>query len=1093
MTYSGSTSNTSYSKRTYNKKDNNDLAKLAKAMDTQRKETVNEFKSKANDQISEMDRADAIQTNNDKYEIQNLAKFSDTLNEFLKTSVETVGKAYIDNKRRDGIEKQRKYQAGDESVREEIDGNKAQLEEINNKVNEMSQKVGESTDAFLSRQNAEKISLQDKLRALNVRKLGSNVRWGFVRATFQESAAGYKSSLIDSLSNDESQFTTRDGTVIKINDYHSLVNTDHKKEIEDYLEDKYIAENNPYGAANVVRDNYLTAAVVKATDEYRVSEYIKERARQGELEQTSRTDQLISTAQVFDDDIVSTVEVLPEGEKYNISQITLADNIQNFLTYGSGSESLKNSNVSPFKANKTQTIKSIKAAIESVDPETAAEIVEFLKKYDEFNMVGRDATIESHFAGDLDLDKILADHINASADQQTKLEKGAQSAYDAEIKALQLGYYNGDTLDQFKDGIRSMMVNEQYLKYLPDDKIAALTGLLEWRPTVWNVADSRQQATEIQATVGYLTDDDINTFHETVREDIYAKIEAKDPSIKYKAKPIWNEVGKNNWGKMIETAMSPITQDIDKLLDGSSKDLTAGAAQDAAVAGTRAELLRRANNYYLNGSNASDALAAAKAELDSEMATKTGFFITDSDNAFANPALNVPIIDDKSKISNQFAEAAAAVETIEALQKYAKNDDIINNVQLVKNPNSPLINLTKNAEGKFDEIPHAVRTVLNSSGSPYSAIDFVIAQRAKHPIHENDPYTVDMFSDELIRVHNAVKDKYPHLAKIFGTDAESNALAIDEMGAVDLNTLTNSVIVNVDNPINAADLDGVLEREGINSENYENDAGLREEVHRKQVNYLLKKAVTLTNDKNTAILMVATGMRFGEASMMDYSEGSIHDSINNQKSDYAFAVLDGYYSGDTSKLINTYSNDSIISSSTRGLTKTEQRLDIKPNFVVENILKNDIIDYKDIEGIDAQLAILENPDIKPEKFIKIKHAMGHSFKYNPIYNDWEKRVETLRTVKGVYDDLRKGKSFETRPNRTYLLNILSRQYRFDKTGKQTGNEVDLFNTPFYTINNSWMEQHGDKYIGANKKKIQQLNKQKDEHLREKAKEYLGIK
>ena len=234
MTYSGSTSNTSYSKRTYNKKDNNDLAKLAKAMDTQRKETVNEFKSKANDQISEMDRADAIQTNNDKYEIQNLAKFSDTLNEFLKTSAETVGKAYIDNKRREGIEKQRKYQAGDESVREEIDGNKAQLEEINNKVNEMYQKVGASPDAFLSRQNAEKISLQDKLRALNVRKLGSNVRWGFVRATFQESAAGYKSSLIDSLSNDESQFTTRDGTVIKINDYHSLVNTDHKKEIEDY-------------------------------------------------------------------------------------------------------------------------------------------------------------------------------------------------------------------------------------------------------------------------------------------------------------------------------------------------------------------------------------------------------------------------------------------------------------------------------------------------------------------------------------------------------------------------------------------------------------------------------------------------------------------------------------------------------------------------------------------------------------------------------------------------------------------------------------------------------------------------------------------
>ena len=42
MTYSGSTQNSSYSKRTYNKKDANDLAQLAKAMDKQRKDTVTE-------------------------------------------------------------------------------------------------------------------------------------------------------------------------------------------------------------------------------------------------------------------------------------------------------------------------------------------------------------------------------------------------------------------------------------------------------------------------------------------------------------------------------------------------------------------------------------------------------------------------------------------------------------------------------------------------------------------------------------------------------------------------------------------------------------------------------------------------------------------------------------------------------------------------------------------------------------------------------------------------------------------------------------------------------------------------------------------
>ena len=58
MTYSGSTQNSSYSKRTYNKKLSTDLADYAKALDKQRKEQVKGFQQASKDQLGELDRQD---------------------------------------------------------------------------------------------------------------------------------------------------------------------------------------------------------------------------------------------------------------------------------------------------------------------------------------------------------------------------------------------------------------------------------------------------------------------------------------------------------------------------------------------------------------------------------------------------------------------------------------------------------------------------------------------------------------------------------------------------------------------------------------------------------------------------------------------------------------------------------------------------------------------------------------------------------------------------------------------------------------------------------------------------------------------------
>ena len=130
MTYSGSTQNSSYSKRTYNKKLSTDLADYAKALDKQRKEQVKGFQQASKDQLGELDRQDGIAASNDKFQIAQLSKFSDTLNDFLDTTVKTVGKAYIDNKREEGVELYRRYLAGDKEAIAEVEANAEQLKDI---------------------------------------------------------------------------------------------------------------------------------------------------------------------------------------------------------------------------------------------------------------------------------------------------------------------------------------------------------------------------------------------------------------------------------------------------------------------------------------------------------------------------------------------------------------------------------------------------------------------------------------------------------------------------------------------------------------------------------------------------------------------------------------------------------------------------------------------------------------------------------------------------------------------------------------------------------------------------------------------------
>ena len=1107
-TYTGSSSNSSYSRRSYStKKLSSDLADYAKALDKQRKERVQEFKQVSTGQLAELDRQDGIQASNDKYQLAQLSKHSEIINEFAQDVVAgTIGKAYIDRKRAEGIDLYRKYLAGDEEATAKVAANAEQLKEIEEKIASMSKEIGESTGAFLDRQAQEKISLKDKIRALNVRKLGPNIRWGFVRGQLQEAARGYQAHLVDTLHSSQEKFTTADGTEYVIGNYHNILDEDHKEEIIRYVEDRYIADSNAFNASETVVRGYLTNKVVETTAKFLDKEFLKNKAQQGEMEQTARIDQITTAAFSYDEDDTKEV-ILEDGTKVEVneSKEALVDAIRDIINNGPGSEALVNGNVSPHKANKIRIINALKHISSLLDAESTEELVGLLKVA-HFEMAGTKGTLETLFAGDLDLDALLQEAKKSEAERYDVEVKVAKRSLDREIKSYKDLYLEGKlTKEDVRNKALIIKQNAEYniLKNENDNYFTqAIANLQSWNPNQYNYTDSLKEIDRISAEVGHLTKEDLIKIDDKAREYFFANA-GEGKKYKYVEQPIWHDIGKAKWGEKIEAVSSKFNKSIDAIIQTNSTALIDESRRDAAYNGIRKELEYRANLAYRNGASATEALKQAKEELDQELLEGTGMFQTDGEH-FTNEKMLPPNIKESHKIKAQIREGETTTAMVDIFQSSDKPDDIFRNVKLFEK-DSKLINLEKGKDGVIRDIPNSLLQVVEYSETGYTAIDAINLQRRLHGLEE---YELTDFSPELQALHTSVKEKFPHLAKVFTSSKEGQSLAIDELGAVDLNTLLNANVVNIDQPIAESDLDTVLERFNINKEEYLNDATLQEDVRRKQINYLLKTVLQTTNDKNQAILMVATGMRFGEAEMENYGEGSIFDTKENDKSDYAYAVLDAYYSGDTSAVIGKYEDAKISVGNFRELTKFEEREGLEPNYVLESILgtkKDGLSERVDFMArtnftkpneIKAILEILNNEDFVPPKFIEIKGMLfGKTYKKNPLYERYVAAKKHYERVDQVLGYVTSGK---TKPflidndNNLDLAEILLFQSEAN-SGIAPTNQVWMSKSPYYDFHAKWMEENGHLFKDADKDTIKKLKLKRSQFILDESKKFLNLK
>ena len=136
MAYKRNTSFTGYRSR-LTTDESRELANAAKAADKQRVEQVKGMERASSQQITELSRLSDLEAKADAYEIQNLAKFSQSLNSALQTGAKVLGKDYIDKKRTEAINDYRAGLAGDEEALARTAPNEEQVAEINDKLNKL--------------------------------------------------------------------------------------------------------------------------------------------------------------------------------------------------------------------------------------------------------------------------------------------------------------------------------------------------------------------------------------------------------------------------------------------------------------------------------------------------------------------------------------------------------------------------------------------------------------------------------------------------------------------------------------------------------------------------------------------------------------------------------------------------------------------------------------------------------------------------------------------------------------------------------------------------------------------------------------------
>ena len=519
MQYKRSTSTIGFKSRS-TPNEAKELASKATALDKQRRETVKEFAATSSDQLKEMQRLDGLRTRIDNYEISNLQQFNKAFTGLIDTAATEIGGSYIKAKNQEGIDLHRRYEAGDEEAIAIIDGNEKQIAELDEKLAEL-QKAAEAKGQELDKAALaeERVSLENKLRALNIRKLGTNVAYGFSQAALVEGAEGFMPWFMDATRTRNDQIPNEQFTVA---DYDKLTNSVQRDQVEDYLLNEYIEKVNAnIGASSKLVNSFLTKSVVKQLTKWKSGKLAED-------EQNFANDQLEGwKTNIFTNAKKYTADDNKDIEGSKQKAITA---IETYAELGPSAHFRAGTQGSSNAATKAGLIDSVEAIFDEIDD---ANDIESLREFFATTKISignlGTKTLEEHFPADFNLNDIIfkseVKRAQKAENTQLLLKKSFKEEEHQLKKLLALGPLDGGiSQTEFENRVTGM--DKKYANwYEYETSISTLRGYV---PQYTTPSKSHQIAEKAKKDDGFIPLKTYLELHPSVRDQYKADVDFDD-------------------------------------------------------------------------------------------------------------------------------------------------------------------------------------------------------------------------------------------------------------------------------------------------------------------------------------------------------------------------------------------------------------------------------------------------------------------------------------------------------------------------------------------------------------------------------------
>ena len=336
MAYKRQTSFSPFSsKRDVSNRDAKDQAALAKALESQRKQSVKEFAGASSQQIEELGRIDKIARQKDEYEIQELARFSQSLNSALQTGSKVLGKQYIDNQKQKGADAFADDPFDPLAIEQEIstlrDKNLTIIDEIEKQENE--KKI---------------LNLEERIKLHETRMNRGQWGIGYTKAYLAEVGNGFLPHLNATVSGDDSWFKEPDknpltledieGTGIRVSEYYAQ-DLETKKQMDQAIFLAYKEKHGLDGINARYLNKYLNEPAAEILNKWAANELNKSIIQNAEAELNGFSNDVTTILAEFNFTEIPAVvtdenaEGYEEYQNYLKVKTAISNNIQHFLNH----------------------------------------------------------------------------------------------------------------------------------------------------------------------------------------------------------------------------------------------------------------------------------------------------------------------------------------------------------------------------------------------------------------------------------------------------------------------------------------------------------------------------------------------------------------------------------------------------------------------------------------------------------------------------------------------------------------------------------------------------------------------------------------